>query len=86
MASLCAAKRGGGNPAHADTLPYQELAEMLAILCRDWPVEIPNLRNPPPEAVESASDEPAILTPIWPSATSRNGGAVAFGALEREAA
>jgi UDP-GlcNAc:undecaprenyl-phosphate GlcNAc-1-phosphate transferase len=76
----------GGRPADADSLPYQELAELLAVLCRDWPIETPELRYPPPEAEEMSSEEPAILSPIWPGASSRNGGAVAFGAFEREAA
>jgi UDP-GlcNAc:undecaprenyl-phosphate/decaprenyl-phosphate GlcNAc-1-phosphate transferase len=69
---VCArAEARGVMPQEGDALPYYELAEMLAALCRNWPVAPVDLTDPAPTSGEHASDEPRILSPHWPTAVDR---------------
>lgn len=53
--------------ADRDALPYRELAEMLAALCRHWPISAAELPQAARPVLGSAKDEPRILTPHWPT-------------------
>lgn len=77
--------RGEMSPG-GDALPYHELAEMLAALCRNWPVDPADLTDPAPAPDESGSDEPRILSPHWPTAEDRGHDVAKRRAMGRDAA
>jgi UDP-GlcNAc:undecaprenyl-phosphate/decaprenyl-phosphate GlcNAc-1-phosphate transferase len=69
---LARAEVRGMAPA-GELLPYHELAEMLAILCRNWPISAVELAEPMAAApIEPpAAKELRILNPDWDAAATR---------------
>jgi hypothetical protein len=85
-AGVCArAEARGVLPASGDALPYHELAEMLALLCRNWPVGAASPVDTAPRPAAPNSQEPMILSPHWPTTRTPRTGAVFPEALGSDA-
>lgn len=74
------AEARGVLPPSGDAIPYHELAEMLALLCRNWPASAAE-----PVSNDLHSDEPRILSPHWPTAPAAHTGTIP-GKLSSDAA
>jgi hypothetical protein len=84
---VCArASARGVLPPGSEALPYHELAEMLAALCRNWPVGLVERSEPAALPVEQVADEPAILSPHWPMAVMKGSDEAKRHSIGRDAA
>lgn len=84
---VCARARARGVlPPGGESLPYHELAEMLAALCRNWPVGLAERAEPAALPVEQVANEPTILSPHWPTAVMKESEKAKRPSLGRDAA